>query len=232
MRFWQTASKSWHELGHRKVVFGVLWSAVLPGAVFVVEAVIGALGGSLIVPQLAYLVLYVFSVLFVIVYFLLKRLQEFESLAEVSLSLSDPVVTMKPGDRGKSLKRYSLKVTNDSDREIRNVQLKMARFTNRYGKETNDPGARFPVAATSQGSTEIAAHDSELFHIALADEYEKMDGAQMLYVGEDAARFIPSKFFPHQLVVKLTADGLVRPVERTFVIRLEENRKLFVEPSN
>ena len=177
---------------------------------------------------------------------LLIRVVSVEKRLEPKILLSGPEITMKPGDQGYDITRYSLKITNTSSNEIKNVQLKMISFINANGKQTNHLNARFRWSteqthnlqefAYSQSIT-IAAKDSELFDIAEYSENQIIKtnnhrDVLMLYATPANTSYgncICTSCFPHELIVRATASGVADPIDKSFKLFFDEGGVLKME---
>jgi hypothetical protein len=234
MGVWSTIRQFWGWLGYKRIGAGLL----ITGAPTQYGWLRGWLAEKCAVslpdwPSWALTLIFGIGVLS---WFLLRRLQELESAFVVNLELSDPVQTMKPGDQGQQIRRFSVEVRNKSAKEIKNVQLKMTRFVNRTGKESNHTGARFAWAVDRspispefryQQSVDIAACDCEVFDIAQFNESQSRDArVSMIYASPQGAAYgrnILVSAFPHDLTVRLTADGLTKPIDRSFILFVDES---------
>ncbi len=178
-------------------------------------------------------------------YLMLRRLHQLEKKFEPHLTLSDPIETIKPGDQGRTERRISLEVANDSVKNT-TAELKMVSFINRYGKQSNHLNARFKSSLDNpqdfkegqyRQSVEIAGKDSELFDIASYDESPDLPEDERRVVmwyatptGTVYGNYIHRTAFPHDIKLKVIATDLAIPIEKLFRITVDESNMLRMEP--
>jgi hypothetical protein len=161
------------------------------------------------------------------------------------IRISDPIETKNPKSAtGKCGRMFSISIENISEAKLTNVQVKQQSFVNGYGEQSDSNGHRFrrnnergALGSDFEHSQsfDIAPRDSETVDIVALQE----DSAEnpllvvMLYARKgnqvEIRNGIPFDFFPHVLIVRVSADNLAAPMEKTFRIYLTRDGILNME---
>ena len=174
------------------------------------------------------------------------ELDAFQSAAKVAVVISDPVEVPFPKvDSGPAQTRtIHLEIENPCSVTIRNCSVRLASMTNIYGKETETLGQPFRLSTERPHNvldfvytTKFDIHplSSERIDIASLEETDSRSNVIILYAtqgkaGAGVLNSIPVKFFPHTLKIRVTADNLLMPVERTFQLYVDQQRCLRMFP--
>jgi hypothetical protein len=185
-----------------------------------------------------------FLVLFVIVtpfrVWLAEKItvEAYEDAARPKISISDPIEIVNPkGAEGKAFRTWRLTITNVSTAVVKNCYAKKKSFINSRGQESDSLGLRFKFSTDNprelqnynyRQACDLNPNDREYVDIACMDERDgPTPNVFMLYAipggGSGFAKnAISQEVFPHRLVVEVSAENCVRPVEVTYDLYIKD----------
>jgi hypothetical protein len=244
MSVWRfLASAVWREVG---VVTRVIQTVAVT-IPFTLTLLIGALGGRWsrdLWPWWAWASLTLGLILVAMIVGVFRRAYVLESALEPKIEISDPKQHHKPWTQHASLKakRYwFVTVTSTTTKRLTGVSVRELELLNARGRVAPESGRYFPLAAEGLSKDELLELTRE-FELRGRGTKENIDICEMDET-DDASRvllkyatppnhLVHRKVFPHTLTIRVTANEMPEPVDKTFRIAITTDGFLKMETVN
>ena len=173
-----------------------------------------------------------------------QRIEILDAEREPKVEISDPVGMAFPKIHGNNptLRMFRIEIKNISTASLRNCRVKMARFINRRKEEEGESGylfriyrERFSVPGTHDftQSFDLSGYgDVQSVAIVAMDERVPNSKVSMQYAiasTEKTYADLPRSLFPHWLTVRVTADNLATPSNKSYRIDVTNDGFLRME---
>jgi hypothetical protein len=234
---WETLSTAVKDKRH-------IIDSVIGGAI----AVVHYLGVRFEIPVMKDISVWVVGpgiVLSLLFFWTLTYATEFRKRFDPTIEISDPKEDHEPWGATvtqKSIRRYSINVTNLSSERLANCSVTEFSFKNVHGRFAPETGRYFPKRSDRRADKTIhrfdqffdlkGKGDSVGIDICAMNEISGSEGVFMTYATVPTSLqkdFISREMFPHWLVVRVTADNLPSPQNKEFKIFIDGNGYLRME---
>jgi hypothetical protein len=175
-----------------------------------------------------------------------RKVVQFEDLIKPKLEIFGPFEHIEPkGETDRGFRTWRLRIHNHSMSQVKGCSVKKKSLINRLGHQSGILGIRFkrtieqPMqlqAYPYSQSFNLNPDSDEYVDIVAMDERDANQRVFMMYAMHgDGAGAIPNaiaaSMFPHTLVVEISAENVVEPLERTYEIEVVGGRLNMRTPS-
>jgi hypothetical protein len=203
-------------------------------------------GWSIFFPWWGWALTATVTALFIVLWRLLQRAYSLEKALQPEIRISDPRCYFLPwkdksvSDKGE--RHFFVTIENLGVGHIKNCSLKEVAFKNRFDHTAPESGRVFRKKLERRADRTTHTYeryfdlrgkgDTEEIEICYMDETQGVLAVVMTYATTPSHAYkdsIPRGLFPHELTVRVTADNLAVPIEKTFIIDVTSNGYLSVE---